>query len=92
MKKLLVSAALSAIVAAGSLVAFSAPASAYVVCDRDGDDCWHSDTRYRYPGAGFTVHPDDWYFHRSWDGGRDHWRSDYHRGRGYWRGGVWVTF
>ncbi len=83
---------LSALIGAGALAASASTASAYVVCNRDGD-CWHTDTRYRYPGVGFTYHPDDWYFHRTWrDNDRDHWRSDYHRERGYWRGGVWVTF
>ena len=83
---------LSALIGAGALAASASTASAYVVCNRDGD-CWHTDTRYRYPGVGFTYHPDDWYFHRTWrDSDRDHWRSDYHRERGYWRGGVWVTF
>ena len=76
---------------AASVVALSAaPASAEVVCNRDGD-CWHVDRHYDYqPGWGITVHPDDWYFHQRWD---DHhrWR-DYHDGRGYYRGGVWIPF
>jgi len=38
----------------------------------------------------FEYHPDDWYFHRHWDGGDRHWR-DYHEGHGYYRGGVWIT-
>ena len=73
----------------GGLIAAAAPASAYVVCNRDGD-CWHTDRRVAAPGLRFDFHPDDWYFHRDWDGDRDrHWRG-YHEGRGYWRGGVWV--
>ena len=83
---------LSALIGAGALAASASTASAYVVCNRDGD-CWHTDTRYRYPGVGYVYHPDDWYFHRAWhDNDRDRWRSDYHRERGYWRGGVWITF
>ena len=73
----------------GGLIAAAAPASAYIVCNRDGD-CWHTDRRERAPGVTFQYHPDDWYFHRDWDGDRDrHWRG-YHEGRGYWRGGIWV--
>ncbi len=62
-------------------------ASAYVACN-DAGECWHTDTRYNVPGVTFTYHPDDWYFHRHWEA--NHWH-DYHEGRGYWRGGVWVT-
>ena len=69
-------------------LAISAPASAYIACNREGD-CWHTDQRERVPGVTFEYHPDDWYFHQHWDAGR-HWH-DYHKGRGYWRGGVWVT-
>jgi hypothetical protein len=87
MTKLLVTAALSAVIGAGSLVAFTAPASAAIVCNRDGD-CWHTTERYRYrPAWGLTVHPDNW----TWrDSRRYRWRE--HDGRGYWRGGVWIGF
>lgn len=74
-------------IAAGISLATSA--SAYVVCNREGD-CWHSDARVRVPGARFDYHPDDWYFHRHWDDDRDHHWREYHDGRGYWRGGVWI--
>ncbi|HXR95910.1 MAG TPA: hypothetical protein VN718_08525 [Rhizomicrobium sp.] len=74
----------------GGLIALAAPASAYVVCNRTGD-CWHTDRREHVPGVTFRYHPDDWYFHRDWDRDRDdHWHG-YHTGRGYWRGGVWIT-
>lgn len=87
MKKLLVSAALSAVIGAGSLLAFTAPASAAVVCNRTGD-CWHTNSRYSYrPAWGLTVHPNNW----RW-GARDHYRWREHNGRGYWRGGVWIGF
>jgi hypothetical protein len=84
-KNLLLVAALSA----GALVAVSSSASAYVVCNREGD-CWHTDTRYRYPGAGYSWHPDNWYFHQTWNDQR-HYR-DYHNERGYYKGGVWLKF
>lgn len=90
MNKSLKQAALAGAVAAAGLFGATSGASAYVVCNRDGD-CWHTDHRYRYPGAGYVWHPDDWYFHRTWAGDRWHWR-DSHEGRGYWRGGVWVRF
>jgi hypothetical protein len=75
--------------ALGGLIAAAAPASAYIVCNRDGD-CWHTDRRVAAPGFRFEYHPDDWYFHRDWDRDRDrHWRG-WHEGRGYWRNGVWI--
>lgn len=85
LKKLL----LGAVLGAGALVGVSSSASAYVACNREGD-CWHTESRYRYPGGGITFHPDDWYFHQSF--GADRHFREYNRGRGYWRGGVWVTF
>lgn len=85
MKKLLLGTAL----AIGALTALATSASAYIVCDRDGDRCWHTDMRYHYPHGRYDWHSDDWYFHRHWD--HDHW-YDYREGRGYWRNGVWITF
>ena len=84
-KNILLVAALSA----GALVAVSSSASAYVVCNRDGD-CWHTDSRYRYPGAGYSWHPDNWYFHQTWNDQRKY--RDYHNERGYYKGGVWLKF
>lgn len=82
---------LGAVLAAGGMIAMSAPASAWIVCNRWGD-CWHSETRIAAPGLRFEYYPDDWYFHRSW-GPRDRWRwREGHPGRGYWRNGVWITF
>jgi hypothetical protein len=85
-KKLLATAA----IAGGLSILGLVPAAAYVVCDRDGDDCWHTESRFSPPaGLSFTWHPDDWYFHEHWDRDR-HWH-DYREGRGYWRNGVWIT-
>lgn len=83
---------LAAAGAAATIALSAAPAFAEVVCNRDGD-CWHTDHRYNYePNLGIVVHPDDWYFHQRWDrDDRRHWR-DYHEGRGYYRGGVWIPF
>jgi hypothetical protein len=80
---------LGALAGAGALAAMAVPASALVACNREGD-CWHTESRYAPPGVRFEYHPDDWYFHRHWEGGDRHFR-DYHEGRGYYRGGVWIT-
>ena len=80
---------LGSLVVLGTALALSAPASAYVYCN--SGDCWHSDDRFRAHGVTVERHPDDWYFHQHWDRDRDHHWHDYHDGRGYWRGGVWIT-
>jgi hypothetical protein len=90
LKKLVLTTSTAALLGIAGLAALSVPATAYVACNRDGD-CWHTDTRYAAPGVRFDWHPDDWYFHRHWDSDREHHWREYHEGRGYWRGGVWVT-
>jgi hypothetical protein len=88
LNKTILSTTVAALVSIAGLAASSTAASAYVACNRDGD-CWHTDSRARVPGVRFDYHPDDWYFHQRWDANR-HFR-DYHTGRGYYRGGVWIT-
>ena len=79
---------LGAAAAAGIGLALTATASAYVVCN--AGDCWYSQSRLRArPGVTFEYHPNDWFFHQHWDADRK-WH-DSHEGRGYWKGGVWVT-
>ena len=93
LKNFVLSVASVGLLGIGAVATSSAPAKAYIVCDRDGDDCWHSDRRMRAPGVTFEYHPDDWYFHRDWDNDRDHhWRAERHENRGYWRNGVWIQF
>lgn len=75
---------------AGIGLAATAPASAYVACNHEGD-CWHTESRVTVPGVTFDWHPDDWYFHQHWDTDRDRHFRDYHTGRGYYKGGVWIT-
>ena len=87
MKKALSATAFAALMATGALVATAVPASAYVACNHEGD-CWHTESRVAVPGVRFDYHPDDWYFHQRWDANR-HYR-DYHEGRGYYRGGLWI--
>jgi hypothetical protein len=88
-KQALASVAITALMGAAALVATTLSASAYMACNRDGGDCWHTDSRVHAPGGRFDYHPDDWYFHQKWDGDR-HYR-DYHEGRGYYKSGVWIT-
>lgn len=89
MKMTRTAAALAAVIGLGALGAAGA-ASAHIVCNAEGD-CWHVDNRVRYgPDVRLVYHPDDWYFHRHWDGDRDHRWHEYHEGRGYWEHGVWV--
>jgi hypothetical protein len=90
LKKAVSAAAITVLMGAGALVVTSGAASARMVCNGDGD-CWHTDDRGTYPGTGYVNHNDDWYFHQHWnDANRYHYR-DYHEGRGYYRGGVWIT-
>ena len=89
LKTALSAAAITAFVATGTLVATTSVASARIACNGDGD-CWHTDDRVAVPGVTFNYHPDDWYFHQHWDGADRHYR-DYHDGRGYYKGGVWIT-
>jgi hypothetical protein len=88
-KTALSAATIAMLVGTGALVATTAPASARMVCNADGD-CWHTDARYTYPGTGYVYHPDDWYFHQTWDA--NHHYRDYQKGRGYYKSGVWIGF
>jgi hypothetical protein len=83
--------ALSALVAAGAVIASAQTASAAVVCNRYGD-CWRTSARHDYrPAWGLRVYDDNWRWHAR-DDRRYRWRDAPPR-RGYWgRGGVWITF
>jgi hypothetical protein len=75
---------------AAGIVAFTAPASAAIVCNEDGD-CWRVKRKYEYrPEFRLKVYDDDWRWGDS-DKHRYRWR-DAHDGPGYWRKGVWITF
>ena len=89
-KTAFLAAASTLLLGTGALVATVAPASAYMACNAQGD-CWHTDSDMKYPPeVGVQVHPDDWYFHQTWEGSNRHYR-DYHEGRGYYRSGIWIT-
>jgi len=87
MKLNLKAAAAGAVLSLGALALSTGAASAYIVCDADGD-CWHVHDRYAYPDtAGVVIHDDTW----NWtDSTQYRWRE--HEGRGYWNNGLWVTF
>lgn len=91
LKKALSTTAIAMLMSTGALVAATGTASAYIACNRDGGDCWHTDKKVRAPGVTFDYHPDDWYFHRDWAHDNDHHWRDYHEGRGYYKGGLWIT-
>jgi hypothetical protein len=94
MKKILMTAALSAVVGIGTLgtlVATSAPAEAAIVCNSHGS-CWRTTGRYTYrPAWGLRVYNDNWRW-RSADNHRYRWMNA-NNGRGYYnRSGVWIRF
>ncbi len=85
--KLASKTAMAALLGLGLLAAGATTASAAVVCNREGF-CWHVRHPYAYrPEFGIVVHPDNW----RW-GPNEHYNWREHRGRGYWRNGVWVRF
>ena len=88
-KKTVLLCGATAFLGLAGLAASATGASAYVACN--GGDCWHTDARPRAPGVTFAVHPDDWYFHQNWAADKDHQFRDYHAGRGYYKGGIWIT-
>ena len=78
-----------ALLIAGAVLTFSATASsAAVVCNRDGD-CWRVKGRPSYygPDLGLRIYGDSW----RWKRGENYRWRDTGRGRGYYRGGSWVT-
>ena len=82
--------ALASAFAVAAAIAVAAPASAYTACNRAGD-CWHTDTRVRFPGVAITFHNDKW-----WDtnkaNAKYHWHdadADHDWHKGYWAKGEW---
>ena len=69
------------------ILALPVSASAAIVCNEDGD-CWRTPERHTYPpDVNLRIYDDDWAI----DTKKYRWR-DAGRGRGYWRGGVWIGF
>jgi hypothetical protein len=96
LRKILTTGAIASMIGVGALAATTTEAGAYTACNRYGE-CWHTGERYGYPGAiGVRFYGDDWRWRDHgyrWRG--DNWRGDrnwHHRGRGYWRNGIWITF
>ena len=79
--------AATALLSAGTLALVATNASAEIACNGEGQ-CWHIKSHYDYrPEFGVTIHPDGWHW-----GANEHFVFREHRGRGYWRNGVWVRF
>ncbi len=87
----------ASVLSVGSIAAMTAPASAHVVCDDDGDDCWR--THPDYYDRGWNH---EWYERREWEERRErdayrrwYWnrpRYPYGWNRGYSGGGLWFNF
>jgi hypothetical protein len=68
------------------ILAFPVSASAALVCNNDGD-CWRTKERLSYPPeANITIYDDHYAI------GPKHRIREAGKGRGYYRGGVWVGF
>jgi hypothetical protein len=89
LKQAISATGIAMLIGTGALVAATGPASAYVACNHEGGDCWHTEQRVRAPDAHIDYHPDHWYFHQKWEGNDRHFRG-YHEGRGYYRNGIWI--
>jgi len=75
----------AALLGAAAVAITATSASAYIVCNREGE-CWHTHNRYAYRDEfGIVIHPDGWVW-----GANDHYRWHEHRGRGYWHNGIWI--
>lgn len=86
MRKYLKLAAAAAFVT-GTLALTATSASADIACNREGQ-CWHVRHHYVYrPEFGVVIHPETWVW-----GPSEHYVWREHRGRGYWRSGVWIRF
>jgi hypothetical protein len=80
---------LRAAVVAAAIAVTTAPASAAVVCNDEGD-CWRVKEKYDYrPEWRLRIYEDDWKWSDA-DKGKYRWREG--KGRGYWRNGVWIEF
>jgi hypothetical protein len=76
-----------ALLGAAAIAITTTSASAWIVCNREGE-CWHTHDRYAYHDEfGVVVHPDGWHWRH-----RDHFTWREHEGRGYWHNGIWITF
>jgi hypothetical protein len=65
---------------------FATSASAAVVCNDEGD-CWRTTERLTYPPeARVQIYEDDYVI------GPKYRLRDVGKGRGYYRGGVWIGF
>jgi hypothetical protein len=76
----------AAAIGAAAVMMSTFGASAAIVCQ--GNTCWHTHDAYEFPHeAGVVVHEDNWHW-----GPHEKFTFREHEGRGYWRGGKWVTW
>jgi|SRR5580692_4274355 hypothetical protein len=85
--KLIAQGSVIALMGAAAAVLTTTAASAYVVCNGEGD-CWHSDHRYVYPGISVQFYPDSW----DWRVHNFRWHDHDGDDRGYWLKDRWVVF
>ena len=73
--------------AGAALAVTASSASAWIVCNAEGE-CWHAHHRWGYHNEwGIVIHPDGW----AW-GPNDHYVWHEHDGRGYWHNHIWIAF
>jgi hypothetical protein len=91
-KNLLGTAALAAVLTAGTMAATTTVASADVVCNSYGE-CWHTGQRYTtYPsGLGVQFYNDDWGVSHRTDT-QYHWLAEQKDDHGYYEHGTWHSF
>jgi len=82
------------ILAVGSLASMTAPASARVVCDWDGDDCYRTGPSYYDYDRDWRR---DWYARHEWQERREaerrwYWRHHYDGYRPYGGTSLWFNF
>jgi len=77
----------SAILGMAAALALTTSASAAVVCNEDGD-CWRTSERLTYPpDARVNIYDDDFAIDA-----KKYRLREAGKGRGYYRGGVWIGF
>jgi hypothetical protein len=89
LNKILATGAIAALAGAGAVVASTAPASAYVVCNRWGN-CWHVHRHY-YP-AYYGQYGDPYYDPYYYNGGYGPYYSGYYGPNYGYYGGPTIGF
>jgi hypothetical protein len=95
LRKTLITISAAAVLGTIGLASAPQPASARVVCNREGD-CWSTHSRYHYPrDLGVQIYSDRYarpeYRERRWRDSHRTYRDERHD-RGYYKSGVWIQF